>query len=93
MKYSQVILAAAMAAVAKAHATVWSIAVDGVDQGHGNSAAGYIRAPPNNNPLKDLTSNDLRCNVGGGTAVAKSISVTSGSKVSRANLVSVAQVV
>lgn len=81
MKYSQIIVAAAMAAVANAHSRVWSIAVDGVSQGNGLDAGGYIRSPPNNNPLKDLTSNDLRCNVNNSPA-AKTVDVKAGAKVS-----------
>ncbi|PSS35482.1 hypothetical protein PHLCEN_2v1637 [Hermanssonia centrifuga] len=45
--------------------------VDGVDQGQNVD----LRVPPNNNPVTDVTSNDLTCNVGG----------TSGSGVSLSN--------
>jgi len=81
MKYSQFFVAAAMAAVADAHARIWSIAVDGVSQGNGLQAGGYIRSPPNNNPLKDLTSKDLTCNVNNVKA-AKTVTVKAGAKVS-----------
>ncbi|KAJ7178334.1 glycosyl hydrolase family 61-domain-containing protein [Mycena crocata] len=37
---------------------VWS---NGVDGGYNN----YVRIPPNNNPVTDVTSTDLTCNVGG----------------------------
>ena len=79
MKYS-ILAAAALAAVAQAHSTVWNILVNDVDQGVGNSASGYIRAPVNNSPVKDLTSKDLTCN-NKNTAVAKTVSVSSGDKV------------
>lgn len=53
MKYSGVLAASAIVAFANAHATIWNAFVNDVNQGLGNSAAGYIRSPPNNNPLKD----------------------------------------
>ncbi len=46
--------------------------VNGVDQGQNVD----LRVPPNNNPVTDVTSNDLTCNVGG----------TSGSGVSTATI-------
>jgi cellulase len=69
-----------MVAMANAHATIFSAYVDDVSQGVGNSAAGYIRSPPNNNPVKDLTSDALTCNVNN-VATAKTIDVPAGSKV------------
>ncbi|EHK97353.1 putative endo-beta-1,4-glucanase D [Glarea lozoyensis 74030] len=71
---------AAVVAVANAHTTIWNAFVDGVDQGVGNSAAGYIRSPPNNNPVKDITSSAMTCNVNN-VATAKTIDVAAGSKV------------
>ncbi|KAL2066338.1 hypothetical protein VTL71DRAFT_2409 [Oculimacula yallundae] len=81
MKYSQVLVGAAVASLANAHATIHSLWVNGVDQGAGNSAAGYIRAPPNNSPVKDVTSKDMTCNVNN-VAAAKSIDVKAGDKLS-----------
>ena len=46
---------------ATAHTLVWGVWVNGVDQGDGRSL--YVRSPPNNNPVKDLTSAALACNV------------------------------
>lgn len=80
MKYSQILAGAAIASVANAHTTIYNMWVDGVDQGLGNSAAGYIRSPPNNNPLKDITSKDMTCNVNN-VATAKTIDVAAGAKV------------
>lgn len=80
MKYSQILLSAAFAALAHGHSTVFNLHVNGVDQGAGNSASGYIRAPPNNNPVKDITSKDMTCNVNN-VAVAKTVSVAAGDKV------------
>ncbi|KAF9444446.1 lytic polysaccharide monooxygenase [Macrolepiota fuliginosa MF-IS2] len=62
----------AVAAVANAHFTMQYIWNNGVDEGQNN----YIRVPPNNNPVTDVTSTDITCNVGG----------TSGSSVSTASI-------
>jgi len=80
MKYSQFFASAAAVAVANAHTTLWNIYINDVDQGVGNSAAGYIRSPPNNSPVKDITSKDLTCNVNN-VATAKTVSVAAGDKV------------
>lgn len=71
---------AASARLAAAHSTVYAIFVNDVDQGLGNSAAGYVRSPPNNDPLKDVTSADMTCNVNN-VATAKTVEVKSGDKV------------
>lgn len=46
---------------AVAHTLVWGAWVNGVDQGDGRNL--YVRSPPNNNPVKDLTSDAMTCNV------------------------------
>ncbi|KAJ3571921.1 hypothetical protein NP233_g3443 [Leucocoprinus birnbaumii] len=46
---------------AYAHTTVWGVWVNGVDQGDGQNQ--YIRSPPNNDPVKDLTLPAMTCNV------------------------------
>lgn len=74
------LMATAMASSVSAHAMVWSAWVNGVDQGDGRSD--YIRSPPNNNPVKDLTSADLVCNVNGGTAVPSFVSAAAGDTIS-----------
>ncbi|CZT48816.1 related to Endo-beta-1,4-glucanase D [Rhynchosporium secalis] len=81
MKYSQVLIGAAAASLASAHATIYNVWVNDVDQGTGNSAAGYIRSPPNNSPIKDITSKDMTCNVNN-VAAAKTINVAAGDKIS-----------
>ncbi|RAL07829.1 putative endoglucanase [Aspergillus homomorphus CBS 101889] len=71
----------ALAAAAKmvdAHTTVFAVWINGEDQGQGNSASGYIRSPPNNSPVKDVTSTDMTCNVNGDQATAKTLSVKGG---------------
>ncbi|KAI0065807.1 hypothetical protein BV25DRAFT_1596550 [Artomyces pyxidatus] len=70
MKLALVFLASA--ALANAHFTMQYIWVNGADQGQNN----FIRVPPNNNPVTDVTSTDLTCNVGG----------TSGSSVSTVSI-------
>ncbi|KAL1672513.1 glycoside hydrolase [Schizophyllum commune] len=55
------LVALACAAAAQAHFTMQYIWVNGEDQGQ-NTA---LRVPPNNNPVTDVTSTDLTCNVGG----------------------------
>ncbi|EAW15312.1 putative endoglucanase [Aspergillus clavatus NRRL 1] len=72
---------AAAAKMAHAHATVQAIWINGVDQGAGNSASGYIRSPPNNSPLVDVTSADMTCNVNGKNPVAKTLPVKAGDKI------------
>ncbi|KAG8959817.1 hypothetical protein FRC03_007447 [Tulasnella sp. 419] len=67
---------ASLAASVNAHARTMAIFVNGVDQGDGMDV--YIRSPPNNSPLKDLTSTDLTCNVGGGIPAPKTIEVKAG---------------
>ncbi|KAG6811930.1 hypothetical protein H0H92_005159 [Tricholoma furcatifolium] len=49
------------AALANAHFTMQYIWDNGVDEGHNN----YIRVPPSNYPVTDVTSTDLTCNVNG----------------------------
>jgi cellulase len=82
MRYSGLIAGTALAAVANAHSTIWNVWLNGVDQGVGNVAGGYIRYPPNNSPVKDVTSSDMTCNVAN-TANTKTVTVTAGDKVSR----------
>jgi cellulase len=72
---------AAAAKLVNAHATVHAVWINDVDQGAGNSASGYIRTPPNNSPITDVTSPDLTCNVNGKNPVAKTLSVKAGDKV------------
>ncbi|KAK0714089.1 glycosyl hydrolase family 61-domain-containing protein, partial [Lasiosphaeria miniovina] len=59
-----------------AHTTMFSVQVDGADQGDGRNV--YIRSPPNNSPVKDLASPDLVCNVNGGRAVSSFVKAAAG---------------
>ncbi|TFK43939.1 glycoside hydrolase [Crucibulum laeve] len=68
----------ASAALANAHFTMQYIWDNGVDQGQNN----FIRVPPSNNPVTDVTSTDLTCNVNGlsGSSV-NTASITAGSNI------------
>lgn len=80
MKFSQVLAIAAASQLASAHTTVWNILVNGKDAGVGNKQGGYIDSPPNNNPVTDVTSSAMSCNVPGVKA-AKSVTVKGGDKI------------
>ncbi|KAH8833434.1 glycoside hydrolase [Flagelloscypha sp. PMI_526] len=68
-----------VAALAHAHHTMQYVWINGVDQGKNVG----IRIPPNNNPVTDVTSTDITCNVGGtsGSSVS-TLSVPSGATIS-----------
>ncbi|EGY21187.1 endoglucanase II [Verticillium dahliae VdLs.17] len=51
--------------MAHGHATFQQFWIDGVDQG-----SICARLPPGNSPIEDVTSNNLRCNIGGASGVA-----------------------
>ncbi|KAL4938836.1 glycosyl hydrolase family 61-domain-containing protein [Aspergillus oleicola] len=72
---------AAGAQLAAAHTTVMAVWINDEDQGLGNGDDGYIRSPPNNNPVQDVTSTDMTCNVNGKTAAAKTLEVAAGDKI------------
>lgn len=75
MKYSFV-SALALAASVNAHAIMQRIKVDGTDQG---SLVG-LRAPSTNNPVQDVTSDDLICGADDSSAT-KVIEIAAGSSV------------
>ena len=79
MKSYTLLALATAARIAQAHTTVWNVSVNAVNQGLGNTASGYIRSPPNNNPVKDLTSSAMACNVNN-KAVPKDVTVKPGDK-------------
>ncbi|KAF2204117.1 hypothetical protein GQ43DRAFT_205631 [Delitschia confertaspora ATCC 74209] len=80
MKTSALLALAAASRLALCHTTVHAIFVNDVDQGAGNSASGYIRSPPNNNPITDVQSSAMTCNVNN-AATAKTIDVKGGDKI------------
>ncbi|KAF8874349.1 glycosyl hydrolase family 61-domain-containing protein [Infundibulicybe gibba] len=68
----------AAAAVANAHFTMQYIWDNGVDEGLNN----FIRIPPSNNPVTDVTSTDLTCNVNGLTGSSVStLSIAAGTTI------------
>jgi cellulase len=71
---------AAIAQLAAAHTTVYSIEVNGKTQGLGNVQGGYIDSPPNNDPVKDVTSKAMECNVANIKA-SKSVAVNGGDEI------------
>ncbi|CAE6452690.1 hypothetical protein ACGC1H_003175 [Rhizoctonia solani] len=75
MKFSALAAILASASSAYAHATVRAVFINGVDQGNGENV--YIRSPPNNNPVKDLASSNVACNVNN-VAVPKTLEVSAG---------------
>ncbi|KAI0602892.1 glycosyl hydrolase family 61-domain-containing protein [Biscogniauxia sp. FL1348] len=80
MHFNTLAVAATLAATVSAHTRVYSIWVNGVDQGDGRST--YIRSPPSNSPVKDLSSADLVCNVNGGTAGSAFVTAAAGDTLS-----------
>ncbi|CAE6503020.1 unnamed protein product [Rhizoctonia solani] len=75
MKFAAIAALLASASAAYAHTTVKAVFINGVDQGNGENT--YIRSPPNNNPVKDLTSDFVACNVNS-RAVSKTLEVSGG---------------
>ncbi|KAI0347094.1 hypothetical protein BDW22DRAFT_1351446 [Trametopsis cervina] len=61
MKLSLLSLLSLLAVGANAHFTLQYLWVNGADQGQNVD----LRVPPNNNPVTDVTSTDLTCNVNG----------------------------
>jgi cellulase len=55
---------AALLASVTAHSTFQQLWVNGVDKG-----GTCIRTPPSNSPVTSVSSNDIRCNVGGSKGV------------------------
>ncbi|CAN8105958.1 unnamed protein product [Discula destructiva] len=70
---------AAIVGTVSAHTRVFSAWVNDVDQGDGRTT--YIRSPPSNSPVKDLTSSDLVCNAAGGTAMPGFVKAAAGDTV------------
>ncbi|KAL3483663.1 glycosyl hydrolase family 61-domain-containing protein [Aspergillus germanicus] len=81
MKAFGLLALAATAKLASAHATVMAVWINDEDQGLGNGADGYIRTPPNNSPVTDVSSTDMTCNVNGATAAASTLDVKAGDKI------------
>ncbi|KAH9912624.1 glycoside hydrolase [Epithele typhae] len=78
MKVALLASLATVAISAHAHFTMQYVWDDGVDEGLNS----YIRIPPNNNPVTDVTSTDLTCNVNGlsGSSV-ETLTIPAGSSI------------
>ncbi|PTD05794.1 Endo-beta-1,4-glucanase D [Fusarium culmorum] len=79
MRFTATAATLAMATTVSAHAQVYGLWVNGKDLGDGRNT--YIRSPENNNPVKDLTSPDIVCNVNGGKAAPKFATAAAGDEV------------
>ncbi|KAG8703036.1 hypothetical protein FRC12_019248 [Ceratobasidium sp. 428] len=75
MKFSVLAVSLLSAAFVSAHTTVYGVWLNGVFQGDGRN--NYIRSPPNNNPVKDINSSAMACNVNN-RGVGRYLSVKSG---------------
>ncbi|EWC47519.1 hypothetical protein DRE_00487 [Drechslerella stenobrocha 248] len=77
MKFQvQALLAAGLAATAQAHAIFQKISINGVEQ---SQLAGF-RAPNSNDPIMDVTTNDIVCQVPGSKSSAV-VNVPAGAKI------------
>ncbi|KAK2757683.1 hypothetical protein FQN54_004652 [Arachnomyces sp. PD_36] len=79
MKVSIGLGALALASYAQAHTLVYSVWVNGADQGDGRSV--YVRSPPSNYPVKDVSLPDIACNVNGGSPVSQFVSAAAGDEI------------
>ncbi|KAB5591952.1 Glycoside hydrolase family 61 protein [Ceratobasidium theobromae] len=61
MKFSTLTQLFTAIVAVQAHSHVWGAWLDGVDQGNGQNL--YIRSPPNTDPVRDLSSAAVACNV------------------------------
>ncbi|KAF6802854.1 glycoside hydrolase family 61 protein [Colletotrichum musicola] len=75
--FTTTLAALSMASSALGHATFQQLWVGSQDQD-----TSCARVPPSNSPVVSVSSNDLRCNVGGATGVSGVCEVPAGSKVS-----------
>lgn len=71
-------LVVALATTASAHATIYGVSVNGKDLGDGQNK--YIRSPPNNDPVRDLKSPNVICNVNGATPAPEFVKAAAGDK-------------
>jgi len=76
MHFTSLALGLAYAGAASAHAVMFGVGVNGNGVTDGQNV--YIRSPPNNSPVKDLSSPDLVCGVNGGTPVGSFVKAAAG---------------
>ncbi|RYO87734.1 hypothetical protein DL766_004996 [Monosporascus sp. MC13-8B] len=80
MRLTALSAAAVLAGTASAHTQMFSVWVNGKDQGDGRNV--YIRSPPNNSPVVKLGDPAMACNVNGGKVAPKFVSAAAGDKLS-----------
>jgi hypothetical protein len=80
MKLLALLSVALTARLVAGHAYVWGIAVNGKDQGRGDAVPGYVRKIFDNNPVKDVKSQDMTCNRNKGVN-SQTVTVNGGDKV------------
>ncbi|KAF8597297.1 hypothetical protein BDV93DRAFT_527530 [Ceratobasidium sp. AG-I] len=78
MKFATLAAVLASASATYAHSIARAVFINGVDQGLG--VGSYIRGPPDNSPVKDLTSSAVACNVNN-AAVPKTLEVSAGDQI------------
>jgi lytic cellulose monooxygenase (C1-hydroxylating) len=79
MRFTSVVSAFLLAGSATAHTRLLEVWVNGVDQGDGRTK--YIRSPPNDDPVKDLRSPTMACNVGGDQPASGFVKAAAGDKI------------
>ncbi|KAI0018991.1 hypothetical protein F4780DRAFT_470642 [Xylariomycetidae sp. FL0641] len=80
MQLTTLATVAACATAVSAHTRVFSVWVNGEDQGDGRDT--YIRSPPSNSPVKDIDTPDIVCNVNGGKPASGFVTAAAGDTVS-----------
>ncbi|KAF5316037.1 hypothetical protein D9619_006355 [Psilocybe cf. subviscida] len=78
MQLAKLTFFSSLIGVALAHTRIWGVWVNDVDQGDGRDI--YVRSPPTNDPVKNLTLDSVACNVDN-RVVPQSVSVKAGDKV------------
>ncbi|KAG8918266.1 hypothetical protein FRC02_002497, partial [Tulasnella sp. 418] len=73
MKVSVALAALASVAAVNAHTRFQWFQINGADYG-----SDYIRIPPNNNPVTDVNSSVMGCNVGGSSGKPKKATIAAG---------------
>lgn len=74
---STIAMVAGLVASVNAHTQVFGVSVNGVSQGDGRGV--YVRSPPSNSPIKDVTNPAIECNVNN-VAVPKKVVAKAGDK-------------
>ncbi|KAL7270507.1 hypothetical protein RUND412_006784 [Rhizina undulata] len=76
-KFLEYLMLAALPVLVHGHHMFTTLSINGVDQGDGTC----IRVPPSTDPVTDVASEDMVCNVNGGNGVARICSADAGATV------------